>query len=122
MASRDRAAGGGDDAHDGAGSSAAADSPVSGHCPVHFASLRAGLSLRHADVAFIAFAGGVDFTLFQCTDAAIAILAGVIGGVVAQHFGYAACFLFAGAFTLLAAWVAYIRLHSARELMTSAID
>ncbi|MCN6240906.1 MFS transporter, partial [Escherichia coli] len=27
-----------------------------------------------------------------------------------------------GAFTLLAAWVAYIRLHSARELMTSAID
>ncbi|OSY20817.1 MFS transporter [Klebsiella pneumoniae] len=65
---------------------------------------------------------GVDFTLFQCTDAAIAILAGVIGGVVAQHFGYAACFLFAGVFTLLAAWVAYIRLHSARELMTSAID
>ncbi|EFN8169205.1 hypothetical protein EB605_16790 [Escherichia coli] len=65
---------------------------------------------------------GVDFTLFQCTDAAIAILAGVIGGVVAQHFGYTACFLFAGAFTLLAAWVAYIRLHSARELMTSAID
>lgn len=65
---------------------------------------------------------GVDFTLFQCTDAAIAILTGVIGGVVAQHFGYAACFLFAGAFTLLAAWVAYIRLHSARELMTSAID
>ncbi|GHM19239.1 hypothetical protein ECZU43_32970 [Escherichia coli] len=54
---RDRAAGGGDDAHDGAGSSAAADSPVSGHCPVHFAGLRAGLSLRHADVAFIAFAG-----------------------------------------------------------------
>lgn len=54
---QDRAAGGGDDAHDGAGSSAAADSPVSGHCPVHFAGLRAGLSLRHADVAFIAFAG-----------------------------------------------------------------
>ena len=26
-------------------------------CPVHFAGLRAGLSLRHADVAFIAFAG-----------------------------------------------------------------
>ncbi len=53
----DRAAGGGDDVHDGAGSSVAADSPVSGHCPVHFAGLRAGLSLRHADVAFIAFAG-----------------------------------------------------------------
>ncbi|STV90056.1 signal transducer [Klebsiella michiganensis] len=30
---------------------------------------------------------GVDFTLFQCTDAAIAILAGVVGGVVAQRFG-----------------------------------
>ncbi|EGM1627558.1 yersiniabactin-associated zinc MFS transporter YbtX [Salmonella enterica] len=65
---------------------------------------------------------GVDFTLFQCTDAAIAILAGVIGGVVAQHFGYVVCFLFAGIFTLLAAWIAYIRLYSARELMTSAID
>lgn len=54
---------------------------------------------------------GVDFTLFQCTDAAIAIMAGVIGGIVAQHFGYAVCFLFAGVFTLMAAWVAYIRLH-----------
>lgn len=61
----DRAAGGGDDAHDGAGSSAAADSPVSGHCPVHFAGLRAGLSLRHADVAFIAFAGRPSFNVLM---------------------------------------------------------
>ncbi|ECA1950221.1 yersiniabactin-associated zinc MFS transporter YbtX [Salmonella enterica subsp. enterica serovar Virchow] len=65
---------------------------------------------------------GVDFTLFQCTDAAVAILAGIIGGIVAQHFGYTACFLFAGTFTLLAAWVAYIRLHSAKERLTSLMD
>lgn len=51
---------------------------------------------------------GVDFTLFQCTGAAIAIPADVIGGVVTQRFGYVACFLLAGASTLLATWVAYI--------------
>ncbi|HFK7976705.1 TPA: MFS transporter [Klebsiella oxytoca] len=59
---------------------------------------------------------GVDFTLFQCTDAAIAILAGVVGGVIAQHFGYAACFMFGGAFTLLAAWIASARLHSTNAI------
>lgn len=48
---------------------------------------------------------GVDFTIFQCTDAALAIFAGSIGGVIAQHFGYAACFLFAGLVTLLGALV-----------------
>lgn len=64
---------------------------------------------------------GVDFTLFQCTDAGVAIMAGVVGGVVAQHFGYTACFLFAGVFTLLAAWGAYIRLHSESELMANSI-
>ena len=58
---------------------------------------------------------GVDFTLFQCTDAAIAILAGVVGGVVAQRFGYTACFLFAGLFTLLASWIVSIRLRSAKN-------
>lgn len=122
MASGDRAAGGGDDVHDGAGSSVAADSPVSGHC--QSISLACALVCLYATLMSLSspLQAGVDFTLFQCTDAAIAITAGVIGGVVAQHFGYAACFLFAGVFTLLAAWVAYIRLHSARELMTSAID
>ena len=59
---------------------------------------------------------GVDFTLFQCTDAAIAILAGVVGGVIAQHFGYAACFMFGGTFTLLAAWIASTRLHSTNAI------
>lgn len=42
---------------------------------------------------------GVDFTLLQCADAAIAAAAGLSGGVLAQHLGYAACF---GLATLLA--------------------
>jgi MFS transporter (putative signal transducer) len=45
---------------------------------------------------------GVDFTLFQCADAGIAIISGVGGGILAQHLGYgisfggAACFTFLG--------------------------
>ncbi len=39
-----------------------------------------------ADVAFIAFAGRCRLHPLSMYDAAIAILAGVIGGVVAQHF------------------------------------
>lgn len=35
---------------------------------------------------------GVDFTLFQCADAATAAAAGVAGGALAQAFGYGACF------------------------------
>lgn len=35
---------------------------------------------------------GVDFTLFQCADAAMAALAGLGGGLLAQHLGYKACF------------------------------
>jgi MFS transporter (putative signal transducer) len=45
-----------------------------------------------------------------------------LSAAVAQRFGYAACFLFAGVFTLLAAWIVSIRLRSAKELMTSSID
>ncbi|MEE3662133.1 MFS transporter [Brenneria sp. g21c3] len=44
---------------------------------------------------------GVDFTLFQCADAGIAILAGSVGGMIAQQFGYAACFLAAACLTVL---------------------
>jgi MFS transporter (putative signal transducer) len=35
---------------------------------------------------------GVDFTLFQSADAMMAAIAGVAGGVIAQHLGYPACF------------------------------
>ncbi|MFJ1300781.1 MFS transporter [Pseudomonadota bacterium AL_CKDN230030165-1A_HGKHYDSX7] len=35
---------------------------------------------------------GVDFTLFQCADAAAAALCGVAGGALAQGFGYGVCF------------------------------
>ncbi|HZO45249.1 MAG TPA: MFS transporter [Xanthobacteraceae bacterium] len=35
---------------------------------------------------------GVDFTLFQCADAAVAAVGGASAGVLAQHLGYAPCF------------------------------
>jgi MFS transporter (putative signal transducer) len=122
MASRDRTAGGGGDADDGAGSSTAA--VLQCLVIIQSVSLACALVCLYATLMSLSspLQAGVDFTLFQCTDAAIAILAGVVGGIVAQHFGYAACFLFAGVFTLLAAWVAHIRLRSAKELMTSSID
>lgn len=40
---------------------------------------------------------GVDFTLFQCADAATAALAGVAAGALAQSLGYGACFGLAAA-------------------------
>jgi MFS transporter (putative signal transducer) len=48
---------------------------------------------------------GVDFTLLQCADAATAAVAGVAGGQLAQHLGYAPCFGLAAALGLLA-WLA----------------
>lgn len=46
---------------------------------------------------------GLDFTLFQCADAAIAAAAGLGGGVLAEHLGYAACFGLAAGFAAAAA-------------------
>ena len=40
---------------------------------------------------------GVDFTLFQCANAAVAMICGFGGNMVAQHFGYAGCFAIAAA-------------------------
>ncbi|WP_143276976.1 MFS transporter [Bordetella genomosp. 12] len=45
---------------------------------------------------------GVDFTLFQCADAAIAALAGVTGAALAQALGYGPGYVFAAAWTLAA--------------------
>ncbi|MCA0994974.1 hypothetical protein [Alloyangia pacifica] len=36
--------------------------------------------------------GGVDFTIFQCMDAAVSMVAGMLAGVIAEHVGYAAFF------------------------------
>lgn len=36
--------------------------------------------------------GGVDFTLFQCMDAAVSMVAGMLAGVIAEHLGYAVFF------------------------------
>ncbi|BBI91624.1 MFS transporter [Serratia symbiotica] len=68
-------------------------------------TLACALVCLYATLMFLSspLQAGVDFTIFQCTDAALAIFAGSIGGVIAQHFGYAACLLFAGLVTLLAA-------------------
>lgn len=48
---------------------------------------------------------GVDFTLFQCSDALIAMIGGVVGGVLAQHFGYPVCFGVSASLALLATLV-----------------
>lgn len=44
---------------------------------------------------------GVDFTLFQCADAAIAILGGTVGGVLAQYSGYSGSFFCAAGLTVV---------------------
>lgn len=55
---------------------------------------------------------GIDFTLFQCADAAMALAAGTAGGMVAGHLGYSACFALACCASL-AATVAVMRLTRA---------
>ncbi|MBU2959914.1 MFS transporter [Citreicella sp. C3M06] len=44
--------------------------------------------------------GGVDFTLFQCADAAISMVSGTAAGFVAEHFGYGVFFALACAVSL----------------------
>jgi MFS transporter (putative signal transducer) len=46
---------------------------------------------------------GIDFTLLQCADALVAAVAGLAAGSLAQHVGYAPCFLLAAALALTAA-------------------
>jgi len=44
---------------------------------------------------------GVDFTLFQCMDALISMIGGIIAGYVAQYLGYSVFFGCAGAIAIL---------------------
>ena len=55
---------------------------------------------------------GVDFTLFQCADAGIAILGGIVGGVLAQYSGYSGSFFCAAGLTV----AALVGLRLARSL------
>lgn len=57
---------------------------------------------------------GVDFTLFQCADAAIAAIAGLGGGVLAQALGYRATFALAAACALVAALLLPMLLRKTR--------
>lgn len=59
-----------------------------------YALLMGASSLRQA---------GVDFTLFQCADAAVAAMGGMMGGMVAHAIGYANAFSLAAGCALLAA-------------------
>jgi MFS transporter (putative signal transducer) len=46
---------------------------------------------------------GVDFTLFQCMDALVSMIAGVLAGYAAEHFGYGTFFAGAGVIAIVAA-------------------
>ncbi|MDQ6435131.1 MFS transporter [Mesorhizobium sp. LHD-90] len=46
--------------------------------------------------------GGVDFTLFQSMDALVSLACGVLAGYAAEHFGYTAFYVGAGAVALAA--------------------
>ena len=45
---------------------------------------------------------GVDFTLFQCMDAAVSMVAGTLAGIVAERFGYGIFFAIAAAIAVAA--------------------
>lgn len=62
---------------------------------------------------------GVDFTLFQCVDAAIAAVGGFGAGMVAQRFGYAATFGVAAGLSIFALIVvsALLARHSSPKAM-----
>lgn len=45
---------------------------------------------------------GIDFTLFQCADATIALIGGTASGMLAGHLGYPACFALACCASLIA--------------------
>ncbi|MGD1876079.1 MAG: MFS transporter [Kiloniellaceae bacterium] len=44
---------------------------------------------------------GIDFTLFQCADALVSVVAGLGSGLIAQHLGYGVCFALASGGALL---------------------
>ncbi|MET0267668.1 MAG: MFS transporter, partial [Duganella sp.] len=59
---------------------------------------------------------GLDFTIFQCADALVAVLAGVAGGWLSQRLGYGASFALAAAWTFCA--VLFLFLRPARTTLT----
>jgi len=52
---------------------------------------------------------GVDFTLFQCVDALVAVVLGMAGGWLAQQAGYSACFALAATATAAALLISYLK-------------
>jgi MFS transporter, putative signal transducer len=58
---------------------------------------------------------GVDFTVFQCSDAGLALLAGPTSGLIATQFGYGGCFAIASCATVLAVAGAPILIRHCRS-------
>ncbi|MFU8927202.1 MFS transporter [Acinetobacter puyangensis] len=56
------------------------------------------------------YQAGVDFTLFQCADASVAIFGGIMGGLIAQHWGYRVSFLIAAVCAFVAVVILIINL------------
>jgi MFS transporter, putative signal transducer len=64
---------------------------------------------------------GIDFTLFQCADALIAIVAGVVAGTLASTLGYAVCFGLAAAASVVAiVLIPWCFAHLESQLATSS--
>ncbi|MBB2965257.1 putative MFS family arabinose efflux permease, partial [Methylobacterium sp. R2-1] len=61
---------------------------------------------------------GIDFTLFQCADALIALFGGAVSGVLAGQLGFPACFALAACASLAAVAAARLIRHAAREAST----
>lgn len=82
--------------------------PVAGVAPIAMVSSAAVMSFGFVALygQFMVWSdprqGGVDFTLFQCMDAGISMVAGLVAGIVAEHFGYAIFFAISCALSLAA--------------------
>jgi|GEM_PF-96833 len=74
-------------------------------CGITFAAMAAGFVVIYSALMRLTSPAqpGVDFTLFQCTDALIAMTGGIAGGLLAGQLGYIAYFAIAAGLSLLAA-------------------
>lgn len=78
-------------------------------CGMTFAAMAAGFVVIYSALMRLTSPtqSGVDFTLFQCADALIAMIGGITGGFLAGQLGYLGCFAIAAGLSLLATIVVF---------------